>query len=108
MPDKLRVGVVGTGFGTTVQVPGFQAHPDFEVVAICSANLGRAQAAAQQAGVPHAFDDYRRMLELPDLDIVSITSPPATHLPMTGARHGPWNHVRDRRKCAIGSLCGLL
>ncbi|MCX6024489.1 MAG: Gfo/Idh/MocA family oxidoreductase [Chloroflexi bacterium] len=101
MSDKLRVGVVGTGFGTTVQVPGFQAHPDYEVVAICSANLGRAQAAAEKAGVPHAFNDLQQMLELPGLDIVSITSPPATHLPMTAAALAAGKHVLCEKPMAM-------
>ena len=31
--DKLRIGVIGTGFGTLVQIPAFQLCEDTEVVA---------------------------------------------------------------------------
>src|SRR3981081_3333446 len=51
----LRVGIVGTGFGARVQVPGFRAA-GFEITAICSAHLDRARAAAEQAGIPVAVD----------------------------------------------------
>lgn len=83
MANKIRVGVIGVGFGTSVQVPGFQAHPDTEVVAVCSARPERAQAAAQRFRVPHAFSDYHQLLELGDLDAVSIVTPPAYHHQMS-------------------------
>src|SRR5207247_409047 len=34
MAGKLRVGIIGTGFGTTVQIPVFRGHPRVEVVAV--------------------------------------------------------------------------
>ncbi len=79
MADKIRVGVIGVGFGANVQIPGLQAHPDTEVVAVCSARLERAQETAQRFGVPRAFSDYRELLELDGLDAVTIVTPPALH-----------------------------
>jgi predicted dehydrogenase len=75
----LRVGIIGTGFGQNVQVPGFRQVPGVEVVAICSGRMARAEAAAQALAIPHAFDDHRAMLAAIDLDIVSIVTPVYLH-----------------------------
>jgi predicted dehydrogenase len=77
LPAKLRVGVVGSGFGATVHVPAYQAHPRFEVVALASP--GRAVSIAAERGIPHAFASCAAMLEGIELDVVSVASPPAHH-----------------------------
>lgn len=48
---KLRVGVIGTGFGSQVQIPAFQAHPRAEVVAVSSHSPGKAARIAEQFSV---------------------------------------------------------
>ncbi|HEY0582910.1 MAG TPA: Gfo/Idh/MocA family oxidoreductase, partial [Chloroflexota bacterium] len=66
----LRVALVGTSFGGLVQVPGFRLVPGIEVVAVASGRLERAQAVASQHGIPHAFDEYRHMLDQVEVDLV--------------------------------------
>ncbi|MBI2911140.1 MAG: Gfo/Idh/MocA family oxidoreductase [Chloroflexi bacterium] len=83
MANRIHVGVIGVGFGTSVQIPGFQAHPDTEVVAVCSARPERAQEAAERFGIAQAFSDYRQLLKLADLEAVSIVTPPAYHHAMS-------------------------
>ena len=89
----LRVGIIGTGFGASVQVPGFECVSDVEVAAIASARRERAQAVADEHGIPHAFDDYREMLREVDLDLVSVVSPPYLHREMTMAVLDAGAHV---------------
>jgi predicted dehydrogenase len=79
---SLRVAVTGTGFGARVHVPSFQSQPGVEVVAISSARLERARAAAEQHGVPQFFDDHLRMLREIRPDVVSIATPPRLHRDM--------------------------
>jgi predicted dehydrogenase len=55
----VRVGVIGTGFGTSVHVPAFKAAEDFEVVAIVSRRCDKAERVAQEHGIGWASDDYR-------------------------------------------------
>ncbi|HEY0798150.1 MAG TPA: Gfo/Idh/MocA family oxidoreductase, partial [Candidatus Baltobacteraceae bacterium] len=74
---RLRVGVVGSGFGATVHVPAFQAHPRFEVVAIASPS--RANAIAAERGIAHSFPSCAQMVAGVELDVVSIASPPVHH-----------------------------
>lgn len=74
----LRVGIVGTGFGARVQVPGFRAA-GYDVTAICAAHLDRARSAAEQGRIPVALDDVEELVRREDVDVVSISSPPALH-----------------------------
>jgi predicted dehydrogenase len=74
-----RVGVVGSGFGGAVHAPGYQLHPEFELLALASPN--RAAEVAKERGIPHAFPSIDAMLEAVGdrLDLISIASPPAEH-----------------------------
>ena len=88
----LRVGIVGTGFGARVQVPGFRAA-GFEVTAICSADPARARAAAEQARIPAAVDTVAALVERDDVDVVCVASPPALHHEHTIAALAAGKHV---------------
>lgn len=100
---RLRVGVIGTGFGALVQIPAFHAHPRAEVVAVASGTPGKARQVAGRFEIPHAFDDYREMLAKADLDLVSITSPPDTHHPMTLAALECGRHVLCEKPMALSA-----
>jgi predicted dehydrogenase len=74
---KIRVGIVGSGFGGIVHAPSYQAHDAFELVAIASPN--RADAIAKERNIPKAFPSLEAMLDGVELDAVSISSPPFGH-----------------------------
>src|SRR5215831_9213321 len=54
-------------------------NPDATILAVASPTPGRAEAFAQRYGVPHAFEDYRDLLARPEIDLVFVTTPNATH-----------------------------
>jgi predicted dehydrogenase len=78
----IRVGVIGSSFGGTTIVPGFRRLEDVEIVALVSGRMERAQSVAQQLGIPHAFEDYRAMLDGVEVDLVSVAAPPHLHYEM--------------------------
>jgi hypothetical protein len=73
----LRVGIVGSGFGTAVHLPAFRAHERFTVIALASPT--NAAKLARERSIPHAFSSCAEMLEGAEVDIVSVTSPPFQH-----------------------------
>jgi predicted dehydrogenase len=77
----LGVGVIGSGFGRSTQIPAFARTPGVEVVAVVSRQLARAYEAAKDYDIRRAFDpaDLDRFLKLDDLDLVCVSSPPDTH-----------------------------
>jgi predicted dehydrogenase len=79
---KLGVGVIGVGFGEHIHIPGFQEHPRTHVVAVAAAHQERAEEAAEAHEIPFATGDYHALLARPDVDLVSIASPPHLHREM--------------------------
>ncbi len=74
--DTIRVGLVGAsvnrGWGWRSHVPALLGLPEFALRAICTAHQETADAAAQATGASLAFSDYRRMVEHPEVDMVSV------------------------------------
>jgi predicted dehydrogenase len=74
---RLRVGIVGAGFGAIGHLPALRNHPRFEVVAIASPSS--ATAIAREADLPYAFSSCEEMLAGCPVDVVTIASPPFAH-----------------------------
>lgn len=73
----LRIGIIGTGLGRTMHIPGLQMLPQVEVTAISASEAEEANAVALRHHVPLYFDDYRMMVRNAELDAVVIAGPPA-------------------------------
>ena len=79
---KLRAGVIGTGMGR-FHMEGYATHPGSELVAVCDLNVPEAESFAQKYGAKRVFRDYRKMLAMDELDIVSVAAPNYLHARMT-------------------------
>ncbi len=77
MPRKLRVGVVGLGFGAEF-VPIYLAHPDVESVAICDPNAGILAALGDHYRLERRYQDLGQMLDQ-DLDAIHLVTPIPIH-----------------------------
>ncbi len=78
--DRIRVGFIGLGNRGDQVLDGFLEHRDAEVVAICDLHQPYLDFAARKIGnSPQQFKDYRRLLELKDIDAVAICTPDHWH-----------------------------
>jgi len=103
---KLRVGIIGVGGISRVHLEGYAKLPDLvEVVAFCDIIPERAKTGAERYGAPGAkvFTDYRELLEMKDLDAVSICTPNNLHAPMTIDALKAGKHVLCEKPMAITS-----
>ncbi|MDX2230606.1 MAG: Gfo/Idh/MocA family oxidoreductase [Leptolyngbyaceae cyanobacterium bins.349] len=82
MSSEIGVAIVGTGFGQKVHIPAFQAHHRTRIVAVYHRDLTKAQAIAQTYAIPHACSSLEEIVALPDVQGVSISTPPFLHHPM--------------------------
>jgi predicted dehydrogenase len=97
--SKLRVGIVGSGFGGAVHAPAFALHPRFEVVAIASPSS--AERIARERKIPQAFRSAEEMLAGAELDVVSVASPPFDHHRSVLAALGAGKHVLCEKPLAL-------
>jgi predicted dehydrogenase len=79
----IGIGIVGAGFARTTQIPGFRDCMGAKVVAIASRHRDRAAAVAHEFGIEHVAADWQELVERNDVDLVSIVTPPATHMEIT-------------------------
>ena len=83
MAEPVRIGVVGAG---SIALRGILPHLSLAdvrdrvvVQAVCDPVPGRAQAAAERFGVPHACERLEDLLALGDVDAVTLASPIGLH-----------------------------
>lgn len=99
----IRAAVIGASFAKAAYLPALASIDDVEIVAVASARLESAQAAAAQFQVPHVYDDWRRMLESHSFDLVGIATPTIHHAPMTLAALEAGAHVLCEKPMAMNS-----
>ncbi len=80
--STIGVAVIGTGFGQKVHIPGFEAHLKTYIAAIYHRDLAKAQALAKSYNVPHACSTVEEVVALPEVQAVSVSTPPSTHYEM--------------------------
>ncbi|OPX33192.1 MAG: hypothetical protein B1H40_00560 [Candidatus Latescibacteria bacterium 4484_181] len=81
---KIRVGVIGTGIGS-YHIRAYQKLPEVEVVAVVDLDSKRAKQIAEEYGIAHSFSDYRKLLDLKQIDAVSVCTPNFLHAEITVA-----------------------
>jgi predicted dehydrogenase len=73
----IRLGIVGSNYGRTVQLPAFRADPRCEVIALAGSNAKRTADLARTADVAKAYGDWRELVEDPDVHVVAIATLPS-------------------------------
>jgi predicted dehydrogenase len=100
--QRVRVGVVGAGdFAEACHVPGIQAHPRGQVVALCARNLDRLRNMAARLGVPDVYVDYRDLIARPEIDAITVATPDELHLPVAVAALQSGKHVFCEKPLAM-------
>lgn len=101
--DYVGIGIIGAGFARTTQIPGFRACEGARVAAIASARRENAERVAREFEIPFVGDDWRAVVAHPDVDLVSIVSPPATHAEMTLAALGAGKAILCEKPTAMNA-----
>lgn len=101
MKEKVRIGIIGTGFAKTVQIPAFHQIENVEIVSIASAHAENAEMTARDFGIAHYTGDWRETVENEAVDLICITTPPVFHKEMTllALEHG--KHVLCEKPMAM-------
>lgn len=80
---QVRIGIVGAGFARSTQIPGFMNCDGATVVAIASRHQEHAAEVAREFGIEHVARDWQELVEREDVDLVSVVTPPSTHMEIT-------------------------
>src|SRR5262245_46256056 len=92
MADKVRVAIVGLGFGAEF-IPIYQAHPNAEMYAVCRRNKAELDKCGDRYGIKARYTSYDDLLKDPNVDAVHINSPIGDHAPQAIAALKAGKHV---------------
>lgn len=81
MAKKIKVGLIGTGgIARGCHIPGYQSVPDeCEIVWACDIDKALAEKVAGEHSIARFTDDYKEVLDDPEVDAVSVTTPNVYH-----------------------------
>lgn len=74
---KLRIGVIGSGFGLYGLLPAFLSTKDCEVIALCGKQSERLTTYASNIGLTHLYTSWEEMLDKENLDAIAIAVIPS-------------------------------
>src|SRR5205085_940619 len=79
---KTGIGVIGTGgIAKAAHLPGYAAVADLcDVVAVCDIDKDVLRQAAEQFNVKETYTDYNKMLEMDEVDAISVCTPNYVHM----------------------------
>ncbi len=74
---KVRVGVVGGGFGSTFQ---FHEHPDAEVIAVCDLRADRRDRLSSVYRCSRTYNEFHELIRDAEVDAVGVFTPVNDHV----------------------------
>ena len=100
----LRIGIVGSRFAAHLHLLAYRRVYGVEarLVGVTSPTAERREAFGRESGAA-AFPDLRALL--PEVDVVDVCSPPATHEPVALEAIEAGNQLAEKLK-ALGYVVG--
>ena len=85
MANKIKVGVIGTGgIANAAHLPGYANIPDeCEIFALCDIAPEPLEKTKAKYDVQHTFDDHKKLLEMPEIEAISVCTPNYAHYQVT-------------------------
>ena len=87
------VGIIGSQFISTIHAEALRAYPHAEIRAVASPTPGHSQAFAERLAIPHHLTDYKKMLAMPEIDMVVVGVPNDLHHRITLDAAAAGKHV---------------
>lgn len=101
MSKPVRIGVIGAGGNTrTRHIPGFKAIPGVEIVAVCNRTQASGEKVAKEFGIPRVTDNWKEIIEAPDIDAICIGTWPNLHGKLSVAALRAGKHVLTEARMA--------
>jgi predicted dehydrogenase len=101
MSPVVRIGLIGAGNNTRVRhIPGFRAIPGVELTAVSNRSRESAEKVAAEFGVARVVENWKEIIEAPDIDAVCIGTWPNLHGKLAVAALRAGKHVLTEARMA--------
>jgi len=105
----IGVGIIGSGgIAQGAHMPGYKAleSEGVRIIAVADAFPATAKAAAEKFDVPHQFSDYKQLLAMDEIDVVSVCTPNYLHKQPTVDALNAGKHVLVEKPMAMNAQEG--
>ncbi|MES2713962.1 MAG: Gfo/Idh/MocA family oxidoreductase [Pseudomonadota bacterium] len=81
---QVTIGIIGVGWVGGIRANALGDHPQTRALHVCDIRPDRLAEVARQTKAAGAVDDYRRLLDNPEIEMIYVcTTPESTHFPIT-------------------------
>jgi predicted dehydrogenase len=107
MADKIGAGIVGMGWASSEHFKAYQHNPHSRVVGVCSRTADGAKAKLAEIGKEadisgvKVYASYEEMLADPEIQVISICSPPSLHVEQGVAAAKAGKHLCIEKAVAL-------
>ena len=99
--EKLRVGVIGLGEFGEIHTQVLSGLPNVDVVAVCTRRESRASEVATKCNVRKYYTDYRKLVQDPEIEAVTIATSEKAHKEVTIAAAENKKHILVEKPFAL-------
>jgi len=99
----IKAAVIGTGFIGPAHVEALRRLGFVEVVALVDVDKAKAEQKAAAMSIPRVYDDYRRMLEDRDIEVVHDCAPNQLHFEINTAVLEAGKHCLSEKPLAVNT-----
>jgi predicted dehydrogenase len=93
MNKKIKVGIIGSQFISHIHTTSLKRCAEAEVFAVASPTPGNARNFAAKHDIPHHFTDYKKLLAMPEVDMIVVGAPNDCHCQITLDAAAAGKHV---------------
>lgn len=90
---RLKAGIIGTGFIGPAHVEALKRIGIAEVTALAGRTAESARVKADKYGITQIYDDWRKLVNSPDVEVIHICSPNNLHFEMAKEALSAGKHV---------------
>ena len=101
MTERIKAGIIGTGFIGPAHVEAARRLGNIEFVAIAEANDELAKAKAADLWIPKAYGDYKALLADPEVQVVHNCTPNHLHFDVNRDILAAGKHVISEKPLAM-------
>ncbi len=101
---EIKVGIVGASFAKAAYLPAFKHINNVEVVAISSSRIETAKKCAEEFNIKNYYDDWQKMLDSHNFDLVCIATPTDLHAPISISSLKKGAHVLCEKPTAMNAV----
>jgi predicted dehydrogenase len=101
MNRRVRVGLIGSQFISTIHAESLRRSAEAELCAVASPTPGNARQFAERHAIARHFTDYKKMLEMDELDLIVIGAPNDLHSAITLDAAAAGKHVVVEKPLAL-------